>query len=149
MGDNSILYTLFGLNRAGKIIYTALFVLAVPALVAWAVLIPRLRFHEEEERLFRAARHGDRAGVERSIAAGGRVNAASPVDRKTALFRAAVFGHAEVVRVLLEHGADPEARGADGRTALEVTLAARAETKDPAAAAALEAVATALRAVQR
>ncbi len=77
------------------------------------------------------------------------MNAASPVDRKTALFRAAVFGHADVVRALLEHGADPEARGSDGRTALEVTLAARAETKDPAAAAALDAVAAALRAVQR
>lgn len=153
MSDNSflvtLLFTLLGLNRAGKILYTTLFVLAVPALVAWTVLIPRLRFHDEEERLFRAARHGDRAAVERSIAAGGRVNAASPVDQKTALFRAAVFGHAEVVRVLLEHGADPEARGADGRTALEVTLAARAETKDPAAAAALDAVAAALRAVQR
>src|SRR5258705_12180590 len=149
MRDKPILYTRLALTRAGKILSTVLFVLAVPALVVWTVLIPRLRFHEEEERLFRAARHGNRADVERSIAAGGRVNAASPVDRKTALFRAAVFGHAEVVRVLLEHGADPEARGADGRTALEVTLAARAETQDPDAAAGLDAVAAALRAVQR
>lgn len=149
MSDNSILLTLFGLNRAGQIVYKTLFVLAVPALMVWTLLLPRLRFHDEEERLFRAARHGDRAGVERSIAAGGRVNAASPVDQKTALFRAAVFGHADVVRVLLEHGADPEARGADGQTALEVTLAARAQTKEPNAAAALDAVAAALRAVQR
>jgi hypothetical protein len=37
------------------------------ALTAWSVLVPRLRFHEQDERLFRAARHGDRAGVERAL----------------------------------------------------------------------------------
>ena len=119
--------------------------LAVPALTAWSVLVPRLRFHEQDERLFRAARHGDRAGVERALAAGGRVNASAPIDRKTALFRAAVFGHAEVVRLLLDSGADPDARGSDGRSALEVALAARADTKDPTDAAALDAVVALLR----
>jgi ankyrin repeat protein len=145
MSGSSALLTLLGLNRAGRILYAAFFVLLVPALLAWFVLIPRWRFHDEEERLFRAARHGDRAGVERSIAAGGRVNAASPVDGKTALFRAAVFGHADVVRALLDHGADPDARGADGRSAIEVTLAARAGSKDAADITALDAVAAALR----
>ncbi len=76
----SLLQTLLGLNRAGRILWTTLFVLAVPALTAWFVLVPRLRFHDEDERLFRAARHGDRAGVERSLAAGGQVNAIAPID---------------------------------------------------------------------
>jgi ankyrin repeat protein len=104
-----------------------------------------LRFSDEDERLFKAARHGDVAGVEQSLAAGGHVNAAGPVDGKTALFRAAVFGHADIVRALLAHGADPAARGSDGRTALDVTRAARAGEKDPTVARALDSVVAVLR----
>ncbi len=141
----SVLYTLLGLNRAGRILYVTLFVLAVPALVGWFVVLPRLRFHDEDERLFRAARHGDIAGVERSLLAGGRLNVAAPIDGKTVLFRAAVFGHADLVRVLLTRGADSQARGSDGRTALEVVLDARTAEKDPDRARALDAVAAALR----
>jgi hypothetical protein len=144
-----ILLAIFGLNRAGQILYISLFVLAVPALTVWTVLLPRMKFHDEEERLFKAARHGDRSGVERSLAAGAKVNAAAPVDGKTALFRAAIFGYADVVRVLIEHGADPAAVGADGKTALDVAVAARAAEKDPAAAGALDAVVAALEKVQR
>jgi ankyrin repeat protein len=140
----TILYTLLGLNRGGRILYRAVFVLAIPALVAWFVVLPRLRFSDQDEQLFRAARHGDRAGVERALAAGADVNASAPVDRKTALFRAAVFGHAGVVRVLLERGASPTARGADGRTALEVTRDARSHETNPAAARALDDVAAVL-----
>ena len=145
MGTHAVLDTLLGLNRAGRILRTMLFVLAIPALVIWSVVLPRLRFHDEDERLFRAARHGDRPGVEQALAAGGRINGAAPIDGKTALFRAAVFGHADVVGFLLAHGADPAARGSDGKTALEVVQAARAETKIPADAAALDAVAALLR----
>ena len=50
----SILFALLGLNRAGKILYGSMFVLAVPALLAWFVWLPRLRFSDEDERLFRA-----------------------------------------------------------------------------------------------
>jgi hypothetical protein len=142
--DRPVLYTILGLNRTGRILYTTLVLLAGPLLAGWFVLMPRLRFSDEDERLFRAARHGDVAGLERSLSAGGRVNAASPVDGKTALFRAAVFGYADVVRALLARGADPAARGSDGRTALEVTSAARASEKDPSAARALDAVIAAL-----
>ena len=51
--DHPVLYTLFGLNRAGRILYLALFVLAVPGLAGWNVLLTRLRFSDEDERLFR------------------------------------------------------------------------------------------------
>ena len=142
--EHRFLFTLLGLNRAGRILYTTLFIAAIPALTAWFVLLPRLRFQEEDERLFRAARHGDVAGVERSLGAGARVNAAAPIDGKTALFRAAVFGHADVVRVLLKHGADPARRGNDGRTALEVVVAARAEEHDRSSVVAFDRVAAAL-----
>ena len=145
---SSFVLTLFGLNRAGRILYTTLFVLALPAFLAWNVWLPRARFSDEDERLFRAARHGDRPGVEQALAAGAHVNASSPVDGKTALFRAAVFGRAEVVRVLLDRGADPAVRGDDGRTALEVVAEARQDEKDLAAVAALDAVIAVLRGVE-
>src|SRR5436190_6738497 len=125
-----VLLALFGLGPGGRILYGTLFVLAVPALVVWFVVLPRFRFSDEDERLFRAARHGDAAAIERSLAAGGHIDAASPVDGKTALFRAAIFGRGDAVRALLGHGANASARGSDGRTALEVTQAARAEEKD-------------------
>jgi hypothetical protein len=128
----TVLFALLGLGRAGKILYGALVALAIPALAVWFVFLPRWRFSDQDEQLFRAARHGDVAGVESSLAAGARVDAASPVDRKTALFRAAIFGHAPAVKALLQHGADASARGSDGQTALQVALKARDGEKDPA-----------------
>jgi hypothetical protein len=138
-------FALLGLGRGGQILYRILFVLAVPALAVWTVVLPRLRFSDEDERLFRAARHGDVAGVEHSLSAGARVNATSPVDGKTALFRAAIFGHAPAVRSLLEHGADASVRSSGDQTALDVAQAARASEKDPATARNLDAVVAALR----
>jgi ankyrin repeat protein len=142
--DRPILYAIFGLNRAGKILYGTLFILGVAAFMGWTML-PGLLFSEQDEALFRAARHGDRAGVEHALETGASLVHTAPIDRKTALFRAAVFGHADVVRLLLERGADPNVRGADGHSALEVVVAAREEEKDPAAAQALDAVTAILR----
>lgn len=144
-GAPSILLTLLGLNRAGKRLYLALFVLAIPALMAWFVWLPRVRFSEQDERLFLAARHGDRPGIERALAAGAHVDAKSPIDGKTALFRAAILGQPDAVRALLEHGADPAARGLDDRTAIDLVTSARTEEKDPNAARALDSVADVLR----
>ena len=144
----SILYTVLGVNRAGQILYTTLFVLAVPALLVWTVVLPRLHFSDQDEMLFQAARHGNREGVEHALAAGADVDAVAPVDRKTALFRAAIFGHADTVRLLLDHGADASLRGSDGQSALEVATAARASEKDPAIAQNLDTVVTALRAAE-
>jgi hypothetical protein len=141
----SVLFALLGLGRGGRILYLTLFALAVPALLAYFVWLPRMRFSEADEHLFRAARHGDRGGIERALAEGARVSDVSPVDGKTALFRAAVLGHADAVRLLLDRGADRQARGNDGRTALDVVAVARGDERDPAVAAALDAVAAALR----
>ena len=135
---------LFGLNRAGKILYGTLFILAIAAFAGKQVL-PTIQFSDQDEQLFRAARHGDRAAVEQALTNGASLEHAAPVDHKTALFRAAVFGHAEVVRLLLERGADPNAVGSDGRSALDIVTAARAEEKDPAAAGNLDAVAVILK----
>lgn len=131
-GRTGWIFTLLGFGRAGRILYGGLFVLVVPGILAWFVVLPRLRFSEQDELLFRAARHGDVAGVERALSAGAGVNHTSPIDGKTALFRAAIFGHDAVVRTLLDHGADATARGSDGTSALDVALAAQANEKDPA-----------------
>lgn len=144
-----ILYTIFGLNRAGQVLYFVLIAGAAFGFAYWKIEIPRRQFSAADEALFRAARHGDRAGVEQSLEAGGGVNDIAPIDGKTALFRAAVFSHVDVVRLLLERGADPERRGNDGQTALEAVQAARAEEKDPQAATALDAVAKVLHEAQR
>lgn len=145
MSGQTLLYAFLGFNRAGKILYASLFLLAAPAMLWWFIWLPRSRFHDADEVLFRAARHGDLAGVERSLEAGAGVDVAAPIDGKTALFRAAVFGHADVVGALLKRGADPNARGNDGKTAVEMVVDARAEEHDAARAQALDAVAAVLR----
>ena len=141
----TLLFALLGFGRAGRILYLVLLVAAVPTLLAYFVWLPRMRFSAADEDLFRAARHGDRAGIEQALTAGARIGDASPVYGKTALFRAAVLGHADAVRLLLERGADRDARGNDGRTALEVVDVARADERDPRVAASLDRVAAALR----
>jgi hypothetical protein len=140
-----VLYALLGLNRAGQILYISLFVLAIPALTAYSVLLPRLVFSAADEQLFFAARHGDTHAIDEALKAGAHVNRSAPIDRKTALFRAAVFGHADAVRFLLTHGADVSLRGSDGKSIVEIVETARASEKDPAVAQALDAVAAALR----
>lgn len=139
-----IVLAIFGLNRAGQILYAAVFVLAVPALLVWFVVLPRARFSKQDELLFRAARHGDRAGVERALNEGADINAVAPVDRQTALDRAAIFGHVEVVRFLLERGANSQTRGNDGRSALEIARDAHDHEKDPEIGRRLDAVIDAL-----
>jgi hypothetical protein len=133
--DHPILFTIFGLNRAGQILYITLFVLAIPALTVWTVFVPRWRFSDADERLFKAARHGDVAGIERALAEGADVNAQAPIDRKTALLRAVAFAQTDAVRALLKAGADPERRGGDDQTALQLAETARkAESNSPRAA---------------
>ena len=148
-GNDPWWFMLLGYGRGGKYFMLALFVLAIPALTFWTVLMPRLRFHDADERLFKAARHGDVAGITRALAEGASINAQAPIDRKTALFRAAAFARADAVRSLLKAGADPERRGNDDRTALQLAEDARREEHDAARARAYDEVIAALREVQR
>jgi ankyrin repeat protein len=87
-------------------------------------------------------------GIEQALASGAHVDAASPVDGKTALFRAAIFGHAPAVRALLDHGANAWARGNDRATPAAVAIAARTAEKNPDLAHDLDAVITMLRAAE-
>jgi hypothetical protein len=144
-----VLLAIFGLNRAGRILYLSLFILAIPALTLWTVFLPRLRFSDQDERLFKAARHGDTPGIARALAEGAHVNAEAPIDRKTALFRAVAFAHTDTVRALLKAGADLEHRGADNQTALQLAETARKEERDPARASAYDQVIAALREAER
>lgn len=145
MSEHRLLFTLFGLNRAGQIMYGALLLLGGAAVVGWFVVLPRMQFQDADEALFKAARHGDVAGITRALDEGARVDARAPVDRKTAVFRAAVFGQVEAVRALTSRGADLTVRGNDGQTALEYVTAIRGEEHDAAKAQALDAVIAALR----
>jgi hypothetical protein len=147
--EQSWLLTLFGLNRRGQFLYLALFVLAIPALTAYTVLLPRLRFGDADERLFKAARHGDVAGIERALAEGAKINAEAPIDRRTALFRAAVLGQVEAVRALLKAGANPAVRGVDDKTALQLVEEARKEERDPVRVRAYQMIGAALSEAQR
>jgi hypothetical protein len=144
-----VLYTVLGLNRAEQALWALLLVGGGAAFVAWQVFVPVMRFSDADEQLFRAARHGDRAGIEHALAAGAGVNDASPLDGGTALFRAAAFGHTDAVRALIEHGADPASRAGDSRTALDLVIAARADEQDAATARALDDVAAALRGAEK
>jgi hypothetical protein len=137
-------FALLGLGRGGRLVLALLLAVAGAAFIAWKVLLPGWSFTDQDERLFRAARHGDVAGIEQALAAGAHIDAASPIDGKTALCRAAIFGRAEAVRTLLARGADASVRGTDGRTALDVATAARADERDPALARDLDVAIAAL-----
>lgn len=112
--------------------------------VAYTVWLPGTRFTDADEVLFRAARHGDVAGIDAALNAGAGINDQSPVDGKTALFRAAILGHADAVRALLNKDADANLRGYDGKTPIEVVNDALGEEKNPAAVTALRDVAAVL-----
>jgi hypothetical protein len=140
---SGLLLTLFGLNRTGQMLWALVFVLGIAGFVYWTMM-PGLRFSDEDERLFHAARHGDRSGVEASLRAGAGVGDVSPIDGKTALFRAAVFGHVEVVRFLIDQGADLETRGLDGKTALDLVRAAQEAERNSERQRSLAAVAAVL-----
>ena len=66
-----------------------------------------------DDQLLKGASAGDLAGVSQALEQGADVNAKDEYDN-TALNWAALWGHAEVVKRLLEAGADLENRGSGG-----------------------------------
>src|SRR3954464_15110228 len=145
----TVLFTVLGYNRMGRVLWLLVFLLAVPAVTFWMVFLPRLRFSDADEHLFKAARHGDVPGIEQALTEGAHVNARSPSDGKTALFRAISFGHDAAVRTLLEHGADAAVHASDEKTPLQLAEEIRKEETDPARVHGLDAAIAALKAVQR
>lgn len=71
-----------------------------------------------DQRLHYATANNDPAGIRAALAEGANVNVQSPHMRDCALHVAAMSGHEEALRVLLDNGADPNLRNLDGRTPL-------------------------------
>ena len=70
------------------------------------------------QRLSEAAVTGDIAAMKQGLAGGADPNAKDPQSGSTLLAAAALMGHTEIVTLLLEHGADVNARSRDDGTAL-------------------------------
>ena len=81
----------------------------------------------EEDVFFKAASDGDLGSVRGYLL--DKDDELDPnsrdVDDQTALHLAAMNGHLEAVRLLLDHGADLEVRDEDGRTPLDLANAHR------------------------
>ena len=101
------------LGRRGWLAVTALTVILLSACGKQETSAP-----VPEVGLLEAAMRGDTAVVQQHIAAGSRVDERDPVGGGSPLTIAAVFGHTEVVRVLLEAGAAVNWQDAQGSTAL-------------------------------
>jgi hypothetical protein len=81
-------------------------------------------FHPADAAILRAAQLGEVEAARKAIAEGADVNCIDPDDRvATPIVHAASHGHIEIVKLLLQKGADPNARNIGSNTAL--MLAAR------------------------
>ena len=76
---------------------------------------------ERTEQLLHAAAEGDATLVEALLGTGAYING-SNYNLQTPLIRAAFFGHIEVVKVLLDHGAEVEAKDKLGLTAFDWSI---------------------------
>ena len=68
--------------------------------------------------IFEAAHTGDLNAMKKHLAAGADLNARNPLFGSTLLSTAALMGHSKIVGLLLEKGADVNARSQDGGTPL-------------------------------
>lgn len=79
------------------------------------------RISYTQEEFFRCIESGDATAVRLFLVAGMSPDTIS--DRSLSpLPKAALFGRADIVRLLLEHGADVNAKGDDGSTALTIAI---------------------------
>lgn len=91
-----------------------------------ALALAQTKGHDEIVRLLKvaallvAARDGDSASVNETLASGAQINAKLSGGGWTALMVATVNGHAEIVRTLLDKGADPHVENDNGWTALMI-----------------------------
>ncbi|RKU17885.1 hypothetical protein C6500_14875 [Candidatus Poribacteria bacterium] len=72
------------------------------------------------QRLSKAAFTGDIAAMKQALTDGADPNTKDPQSGNTLLATAALMGHTEIVTLLLEHGADVNARNRDDGTALHI-----------------------------
>ena len=103
--------------------------LTLVAMAAWWMLSGCGR----QGDIFQAAKAGDARAVERLLAAGTDPNAKEPKAGYTPLHIAAFSGRTEVVRVLLDHGAQVDARDNMDMTPLMEAVAAMKEENADAA----------------
>ncbi len=103
-----------------KCLGKATMVLVLPLLVLCWHHIYHSKRHLESN-LMEVARIGDYLTVDRYLHDGADVNCRDK-HGLTPLIWAAIQGHEEVVRLLLEHGGDLEAKNHNGDTALDVGL---------------------------
>jgi ankyrin repeat protein len=111
------------LDRTGRVVKIPLIVIilaAGPYLFLAKIYLPRRALTPTVEQLLTSARRGDAASVRQAIAAGAGVDVPDTADGQTALMRAAAFGHAEVVSVLLASGAEASRTATTRETALHV-----------------------------
>lgn len=73
---------------------------------------------EESHNLLRFAREGNVEGVAESLAKGGFIDWREPASGQTALMAASLSGHVNVIKALLERGADRTRGEKDGYTPL-------------------------------
>ncbi|MFN7975424.1 MAG: ankyrin repeat domain-containing protein [Acidobacteriota bacterium] len=92
---------------------------AKAAVAAWLVWWSGASASEDPTAAFlAAARQGRAAEVKRLLAAAPELVGATTCERETALMLAAMGGHLKTMRVLLDAGAEIDAAGPDGKTAI-------------------------------
>ena len=72
-----------------------------------------------------AISHGDLARVETLLAQGSPADNADALSGSTPLIDAAFWGHTDIVKTLLAHGANPRAKNAGGSSALDMAISSQ------------------------